>query len=244
MGKYLGAILSIVVAAGIVVGVIIGIGYFSHDPRVMAATPANGYVNSYKHVTIKLATFPFSPYQDSDWISAHGNDYGQAPPPGDNQDWVTYWPTTNFTVPAHALVTMTIENWDSATPLLNPYYAIPHGVYDDSAEPTNTVNVDGKPITSADPGNVSHTFTIHSVVQGNQPWLFVSVPLTAVPNNAKADSAGMPLKPVVTQFSFVTPDQPGDYIWQCFDPCGSGFNGFGGPMSTKGYMSGMLTVVS
>jgi hypothetical protein len=40
----------------------------------------------------------------------------------------------------------------------------------------------------------------------------------------------------------VTPDRPGQYIWQCFDPCGSGFNGFGGPMSTKGYMSGTLTV--
>jgi heme/copper-type cytochrome/quinol oxidase subunit 2 len=42
----------------------------------------------------------------------------------------------------------------------------------------------------------------------------------------------------------VTPDKPGHYIWQCFDPCGSGFNGFGGPMSTKGYMSGTINVVA
>jgi hypothetical protein len=51
-----------------------------------------------------------------------------------------------------------------------------------------------------------------------------------------------PLKPVITEFSFVT-QGPGHYIWQCIDPCGSGFDGFGGPMSTKGYMSGTIDVV-
>ena len=51
----------------------------------------------------------------------------------------------------------------------------------------------------------------------------------------------MPLTPVVTTFSFITGD-PGTYIWQCIAPCGSNFNGFGGPMSTKGYMSGTITV--
>jgi hypothetical protein len=70
------------------------------------------------------------------------------------------------------------------------------------------------------------------------------VPLTGVSGDTKSDAAGMPNQPVLTTFSFVTPDKPGDYIWQCFDPCGSSYNGFGGPMSTKGYMSGTITVTA
>jgi hypothetical protein len=101
--------------------------------------------------------------------------------------------------------------------------------------------VDGQPTANVDPTNVSHTFTIHSIPQAGQDWLFVSVPITA-DNSTKVDSAGMALTPVVTTFSFMTPSRPGHYIWQCFDPCGSNYNGFGGPMSTKGYMSGTLTV--
>ncbi len=243
MGKYLGTILSIAVTTAIVIGVIYAVGVASHTQSTMAATAEGGNVSGYQHVSLKLATFPFSPYEDSDWMKAHQNDYGSVPAAGDNQDWVTYWPSTNLRVPAHALVTVTLENWDTATPLLNPYYAIPHGVYDSSGQPSSTISVDGQSVTSADPSNVSHTFTVHSVVQKGQPWLFVSVPVTAVSGDAKTDAAGMPLKPVVTQFSFITPDTPGDYIWQCIDPCGSAFNGFGGPMSTKGYMSGTLTVV-
>jgi hypothetical protein len=239
MGKYVGALFSIVVAAGIVIGVIWGVGYYSRPLPVMTASAAPADASGLNHVTLNLAAFPFSPYQDPDWVNAHKDDFGALlPQPGDNQAWVTYWPTTNLKVPAHSLVTVTINNYDSATPLLNSYYAVPRGVVG------NSISVDGKPVTAADPNKVSHTFTIHSIVSSSQPWLFVSVPLTAVASDAKADAAGMPNQPVVTTFSFVTPDKPGDYIWQCFDPCGSGFDGFGGPMSTKGYMSGTLTVTA
>ena len=32
---------------------------------------------------------------------------------------------------------------------------------------------------------------------------------------------------------------PGKHAWQCFDPCGTGPNGFGGAMAAKsGYMQG------
>lgn len=36
---------------------------------------------------------------------------------------------------------------------------------------------------------------------------------------------------------------PGTYTWRCLDPCGTGPSGWGGPMSTPGYMEGTLTVV-
>jgi hypothetical protein len=245
MGRYLGALLSVVVAAGIVIGVISAIGYYSHEQPAVAAENAGQGPGSYKHVSIHLQTFPNNPYEDPDFVAKYQSTYGNPPPAqGDNLDWVTYWPNTNMVVPTHALVTITIDNYDGATTLLNPYYAVPHGVVNDATLQPGPIYVNNNPVTSVDPTNVSHTFTIHSVVSSSQPWLFVSVPVTAVSSDAKTDAAGLPLQPMETQFSFVTPDKPGDYIWQCFDPCGTGFNGFGGPMSTKGYMSGTLSVVS
>jgi hypothetical protein len=248
MGKYLGALLAVLVAAGIVSGVAVAVAYYSHPLPLMVATDNGVSPDGLRQASITLQTFANSPYEDPQFIATHvtgQNDHGfPYPAPGDNLDWVTYWPTTSFQVPTHALVTITIENYDGATPLLNPFYAAARGTVG------GTMTVDGQSTTHALPDssgcvecNVSHTFTIHSIVNSSEPWLFVSVPVTAEPDDAKADDAGTPLQPVVTQFSFITPDKPGHYIWQCFDPCGTGFDGFGGPMSTKGYMSGTLDVV-
>ncbi len=247
MGKYLGAVLSVIVGAAVVVGMLVFLGSSSHLlPSLQAASAGTQSTSegTLKHVALTIQTFPFSPYEDKQFMSTYKAPDGVTPPPpGDNQDWVTYWPRTDLVVPAHSVVTITIENYDSATPLLNPFYSRPQCTLDDnSACFQSPVTVDGQPLTKYDPTTVSHTFTIHSVAHANnQPWLFVSVPVTGVADNAPADSAGMPNKPAVTQFTFIT-GAPGNYIWQCFDPCGSGYNGFGGPMSTKGYMSGTFTV--
>lgn len=251
MGKYLGAILSVIVGAAVVVGMLAWLGNGAHLlPSLQASSEGSASTSqgTLKHYSVTLETFPFSPYEDPSWISDNvatdGTLHGVTiPSAGDNQDWVTYWPRTALVVPAHTLVTITIENYDSATPLLNPFYARPQCTLDDnSACFQGPVTVDGQPLTQYDPSTVSHTFTIHSIPHANnQPWLYVSVPVTGVADDAPADDAGMPNQPAVTQFSFVT-GGPGNYIWQCFDPCGSGYNGFGGPMSTKGYMSGTFTV--
>jgi hypothetical protein len=46
----------------------------------------------------------------------------------------------------------------------------------------------------------------------------------------------------VVRFSFMT-GGPGKYVWNCEFPCGDGtYAKFGAPMSTRGYMSGTLTV--
>lgn len=246
MQKYLGALITVVVLAAIGVGVIALLGALANLPPTIHAAN-QGTSGSYTHTSLTIQTFPNDPYLDPDFINAHvkGQTLNGEPFPqqmGDNASWVKYWPTTQFVVPRHAIVTITLQNYDSATPLLNSYYAIPRGVTDANGAATSSITVDGKAETSVDPAGVSHTFTIHSIPQTGQDWLFVSVPVTGVADNAKTDSYGMPLQPTVTVFSFVTPDRPGNYIWQCFDPCGSGFNGFGGPMSTKGFMSGTLTV--
>ncbi len=242
MGKYLGSFLSVIVGAGIVIGAVFALGVYSRIPAPISGQPAGGGSTFTQHVSLTLQTFPASPYSDAEWLDKHRADYGaNLPPAGDNQDWVTYWPSTELVVPAHALVTIRIENYDGATPLLNPFYSRSRGITDDHGTPTDTFQVDGQAVTAVDPDQVSHTFTIHSIPSATKTWLDVSVPVMAVDESAPADDAGFPDKPVVTEFSFVTGDA-GSYIWQCFDPCGSGYNGFGGPMSTKGYMSGTLTV--
>jgi hypothetical protein len=175
------------------------------------------------HAFLELATYPDS------MAGEHGSDGGAHP------DWVSYGPTSAFKVPAHALVTVTINQYDGGETITNPYFAKVHGTVD------GTMTVDGKTETETDPDAVGHTFTIHAA-PSNQDPLFVSVPLPAVSDDAPtAPNSDYPA-PHVVVFSFIT-GGPGEYVWNCEFPCGDGYYAkFGGPMSTRGYMSGTLTV--
>ncbi len=62
----------------------------------------------------------------------HGSDGGAHP------DWVSYGPSTNLHVPAHALVTVTIRQYDSGDRITNPYFAKVHGTLG------GTMTVNGK----------------------------------------------------------------------------------------------------
>lgn len=171
--------------------------------------------------SLDLATYPDSK------AGEHG------PGGGPHPDWVSYGPSTNLWVPAHALVTVTIRQYDTPTTLLNPYFSAVRGTVGDRAY------VDGQPLRKLAADGAGHTFTIHSIPTTGQPPLFVSVPLPGVPPSAPALANGYPTPKVVT-FSFVT-GSSGRYVWQCFVPCGSGET-FGGAMSTQGYMAGTLLV--
>jgi hypothetical protein len=103
------------------------------------------------------------------------------------------------------------------------------------------MTVDGKTETTTDPDTVGHTFTIHAA-PSNQDPLFVSVPLPAEADDAEAAEGSDYPAPHVVTFSFVT-GGPGEYVWNCEFPCGDGYYAkFGGPMATRGYMSGTFTV--
>ena len=139
---------------------------------------------------------------------------------GYQKDWPAYTPST-VVVPANSLVTVTIRNYDLGdTPLLK-------------GSPFNTVQgvvggvayADGHTYAALAPEKVAHTFTV--------PQLHINVP---VPGDT---TTGKPY--VEVSFTFRT-GAAGSYYFQCFDPCGSGSNGFEGPMVTKGYMVGTLTV--
>jgi hypothetical protein len=242
-GKWAFAVVLILLGAGWVAGIVAvlqAMGNTSPPIQAQAAsapsTPAPSNLPS-KHVYLTLQAFPNTPTDA--WMQEHHYSFVSPglPPVNGHEDWVRYGPNTNLVLPAHALVTMTIENYDGQSPILNQFYSNVQGTVG------GVMTVNGKTMKGLDPSVISHTFTIHSIPNSAQPWLFVSVPLLGIPDDVEAAGAdnGFPPKPEVMQFSFVT-GGPGNYIWQCFDPCGWGFNGFGGPMQTRGFMSGTVTV--
>ena len=160
---------------------------------------------------------------------------------GSKPDWVSYlvknadgqWEhSTIWHLPAHALVKVTVYQYDTATGLRNPLWGLPRGIVG------NTFTVDGKTMQALDPDLASHTFAI--------PDLGVSVPLMGVADDAQNQCSVAPCTlseahKTVT-FSFRT-GAPGLYRWQCFVPCAAGWlYGNGGPMQTIGYMDGFLRV--
>lgn len=232
MRKYLGMVGFLIVISAIVSGVGVALNYFAFSPA------PNHALKTDSGVTVNEDVFPFAPCTDPDFTKTHPQ-YAQCPP-NDNASYVLY-SQPNIVVPAHTKVTMIISNYDSTSALVNNYFMTPQGV------DAGSLKVNGKQMATIDPGVVSHTFVIHSIVTNTsqdanaQPWLYVGVPITGEPDNVKADAAGMPNAPIVTEFTFET-GAPGTYVWQCFVPCGTGYNGFGGPMSTNGYMNGTFTV--
>jgi hypothetical protein len=173
------------------------------------------------HAFLNISTYPDS------LAGEHGADGGPHP------DWVSY-SDTNLWVPAHSLVTVTITQYDSGEALLNPFFATVRGTVDGNA------TLDGQSFTHIAPDAVAHTFTMRSIPGNNSPDLFVNVPLAPVPDDAPNLPNGYP-KPRTITFSFVT-GAKGKYQFNCEFPCGSAYQGFGGPMSTIGYMAGTVTV--
>ncbi len=225
-GRHLfGALGTVVVGAGVVAMVAVVLNLLAAIPPTLYARRV-GVVETnagpVTHVSLTLSTYPNS------MAGEHGRGGGSHP------DWVSYGPTTNLSVPAHALVTVTILNYDTATPLADPFYGRVQGTVG-GIEWVNGHAVHGIPYK-----RIAHTFTIHMFPTPTQPILDVNVPLLGVPSDAPVLSNGYPA-PNIIIFQFKT-GAPGRYIWQCEDPCGTRFNGFGGPMSTQGYMAGTLVV--
>jgi hypothetical protein len=159
-----------------------------------------------------------------------------------NPNWVSYlvrdqqgrWlRTTDWTVPAHSVVHVTVYQFDGASGLRNPFMGRVRGTIG------NTMSVNGRTLNVLDGDLASHTFAI--------PELGVIVPLKGVADDAKnqCDYAPCPMSNAhnVITFSFRVPGK-GHYRWQCFVPCAAGWiYGFGGPMQTLGYMDGFINVV-
>ena len=125
MRVYIGAaatVLSGVVAVGLAGA---ALSRASTPPPVLAAT-VNGLADTPQgqlpHAFLNLETWP-----DSQAGNLHGSGGGAHP------NWVSYGPSTHLSVPAHALVTVTIKQYDTGARITNPYFAKVHGTVDGTA---------------------------------------------------------------------------------------------------------------
>ncbi len=224
--RYIAALGTVILGAAVIAGIGTYVASAKNDSRVLEATPAGTMETP--EGTLPHYTLDMSAYPDS-MSGSHGADGGVHP------DWVSYGPVTNFKVPAHSVITITIKQYDSGERLSNDFFATVHGTLD------GTATLDGQSITNVDPEHVGHTFTLHGLADAKSQ-LFVSVPLPAVEEADMPDS-GYTTSPRVVTFSFITGDA-GEYVWNCEYPCGDGTTArFGGPMSTQGYMAGNFSVV-
>lgn len=222
--KLIGPVVTVLLGGALVVALGLVL-HQSPSPAVAARVEAatNPSPGEQHHVYVHLSTYPDS------MAGEHGKDGGA------NPDWVSYGPGTNIKVPAHSLVTLTIDQYDGGEAITNPWFAKVHGTVD------GTETVDGKAVTQIDPEAVGHTWTLHAAPTDQDP-LFVSAPLPAVPDDAPLAPGSDYPKPIQVTISFRTKG-PGTYIWNCEFPCGDGYYAkFGGPMSTRGYMSGTFNV--
>ncbi len=142
-------------------------------------------------------------------------------------EYPAYIPS-DFTLPAHSTVIVTITNFDDATalPAGMTQYATVKGTLGNTMQvtPIHVGDPNGsagptQTLSQLDPTQVSHTFTITA--------LGINVPVAAH-----------------SRVSFVIQTgAPGQFAWRCFDPCGAGSTGWGTAMaSRRGYMEGTLTV--
>jgi hypothetical protein len=197
------------------------------------ATPLGTTVvdgQSMQHVSLAFDTYPDST----------GTVDGKPIHPSGNSDWPAYALTNQFQVPAHSLVSVTIRQYDSGGSLNNPWFANVLGTVGGTATVTSP---DGttKTVTSWDPDNVGHTFTMRGV-PGTDPNFFLSVPLPTnanLPNDEANPDAG---QYYTIKFDFVSGDK-GTYAWNCEFPCGQMVASFGGVMGAYGFMSGFVHVV-
>ena len=221
MGKRLAAVVVAIAVFGALIGLYISVWATQLPGAVTAPTSGSGPTKT-ANLTLETvaAVGPQLSPQHPDWVSYLVRSHGR---------WVR---STIFTLPAHALVHVTIYQFDGDSGLRNPFLAEVEGTVGD------TMQVDGKTLRSIDPDTASHTFVV--------PQLGVFVPLQGVDDNAKNQCGyapcGLSLAHRTITFTFRT-GKKGRYRWQCFVPCAAGtFFGFGGPMQTLGYMDGFLDV--
>ncbi|WMT45546.1 MAG: hypothetical protein RE469_04945 [Cuniculiplasma divulgatum] len=135
--------------------------------------------------------------------------------------------TSNITLPTHIKITITITSYDMGNTSVPAQYLTASGVLNDqvyvingtTAMGSNTSKSWSTNITSFPASKVLHTFTI---LQGSST--VVNIPVIAG----------------YTEVASFYLNSSGSYVWQCEAACGSGPTGWGGAMSTPGWMTGTI----
>ncbi len=223
----LGALATVVVGVGLVSAIAAGIA--TAEPRQASLqAKADGTVTIGGH-TYPRYSLDFAAYPDS-MFGLRGSSGGAHP------GWVSY-SNDNLEAPTNSVIEVTIRQYDTGGTPDNAYFANVEGTIGG----TETWN--NKAVRSIPVNDVAHTFTLRNIAT-DAPNLYLNLPLPAnsptAPNVVHIGSGLYPQPQVVT-FMFLTKGK-GVYQWNCEYPCGNSVAGFGGAMSTYGYMSGTLTV--
>lgn len=240
---------------------IAGIGAYvvaaKNDPGVIVAQKADSYRapdgTVYPQVKLSLNVYPNSQYggQHGAGGGAHP-DYVSYSAGGPNGEVLSDAGSgSNFQVPAHTAVTITVYQYDSGESITNDFFAQVHGTVDGTATLVQRWDTKAKAnavaeqrITNIPKDVVGHTFTLHGLSDAKSQ-IFVSVPLMMSKDeevSAAEEAGGYTQFPTKTTFTFITGDA-GEYVWNCEFPCGDGtIARFGAAMSTMSYMSGHFTV--
>ncbi len=156
------------------------------------------------------------------WSVVNGGNAQHSDWPFFSEDGKNPMPAT-ITLPPNATVTLTIKTYDDGGGTVPAAYAKVTGTVGN----VETVNGQQQSSFKAD-GVIAHTFTIAA--------LGLNIPLVA------ATDQGSQVVPSVTVVTFKTPAKAGTYSWQCYQPCGTGSAGWGGPMATAGWMTGSVQI--
>lgn len=253
MKRIIAALGTVILGAGVIAGIGTYVAAAKNDSGLTYATSDGSFTapdgKVYPHYTLHMATYP-----NSSFGGHHGANGGAHP------DWVSYGITdefgtpltdaktgTNFVVPPHSAITISIWQYDSGETLNNDFFAKVRGTvggtatlverYDTIAHTNAT---EAKEITQIPHDAVGHTFTIHGLAD-QKDQVFVSVPLL-MSNDEEVGAAEEEGKftqfPTMTTFTIITGDE-GEYVWNCEFPCGDGTVArFGNAMSAMSYMSG------
>ncbi|MHB8395614.1 MAG: hypothetical protein ACYDAZ_00190 [Thermoplasmataceae archaeon] len=144
--------------------------------------------------------------------------------------------SANITLPSDTTIAVTIFNYDngngtpSAPQFLNVTGTtggtefVMNNTLVNSTYSGNSISVSGgETVSSVNASVLSHTFTILNLY-GTGSNLNIPVPESSV-----------------VQATFTT-GAPGQFIWMCQVPCGSGIDGVSGAMATAGWMTGSITI--
>lgn len=137
--------------------------------------------------------------------------------------------SANISLPAHRAIHITITSYDMGNASVNSQYLKVTGTVDNSVEVINGTVAMGNNVSQAwktsattfSASEVLHTFTI---LNGTNILL------------------NIPVIPGDTEFGTFYLNSTGSFTWQCEAACGSGSNGWSGPMSTMGWMTGAIEV--
>lgn len=146
--------------------------------------------------------------------------------------------SANISVPAHTEIDLTIVNYDDGNASIAPQYAKVAGTVNNSMLLISDLEANAH----EEPGGINLNFNDTQTVS-SIPDYYVSHTFTVInPNNKNPITLNIPIEPLSTIHTDVIFNQTGTFHWQCFLPCGSGPDHWGGAMITNGWMRGSIKI--